>query len=52
VIFSGLAPGFASLYQLNVRVPQGAQAGEQNVVISVQTTAGQLVSPAALLLVG
>ena len=52
VQFSGLAPGFASLYQLNVRVPPGAQAGEQSVLISVQTPHGPIVSPAALLPVG
>jgi uncharacterized protein (TIGR03437 family) len=52
VQFSGLAPGFANLYQLNVQVPPGAQAGEQSVVISVQTAYGPIVSPAALLPVG
>jgi len=52
VFFSGLAPGFANLYQLNVQVPPGAQAGEQSVAISVQTASGPIVSPAALLPVG
>ena len=29
VDFSGLAPGFSGLYQINARVPLGAQAGDQ-----------------------
>ena len=29
VDFSGLAPGFSGLYQINVRVPLGLQAGDQ-----------------------
>ena len=29
VDFSGLAPGFSGLYQINARVPFGAQAGDQ-----------------------
>src|SRR5262249_53816495 len=29
VQFSGLAPGFAGLYQVNVRVPYGAPAGDE-----------------------
>jgi uncharacterized protein (TIGR03437 family) len=37
VLFSGLAPGFVNLYQLNVRVPESAQPGDQDVIIDVQT---------------
>lgn len=33
VTFSGLAPGFSGLYQVNVTVPQNALTGVQPVVI-------------------
>ena len=29
VTFSGLAPGFAGLYQVTVRMPEGVAAGER-----------------------
>ena len=41
VQFSGLAPGFPALYQINVKVPQAAQTG--NVAISLQI--GGVTSP-------
>lgn len=34
VSFSGLAPGFVGLYQLNLQVPDEAPAGEQTVVLT------------------
>ena len=34
VVFSGLAPGFAGLYQVNARVPAGLAAGAQPLVIT------------------
>jgi len=42
VAFSGLAPGLAGLYQLNVIVPQNAQAGSTQLVV----TSGGVSSPA------
>jgi minor extracellular serine protease Vpr len=35
VQFSGLAPGFVSLYQVNVQVPAGISAGPQPIVCSI-----------------
>jgi uncharacterized protein (TIGR03437 family) len=35
VSYSGLAPGFAGLYQINVVVPPGLTAGNQNVQITI-----------------
>jgi uncharacterized protein (TIGR03437 family) len=47
VQFSGMAPGFVGLYQMNVRVPAGVSAGIQPVVV----TANGIASKAANLLV-
>jgi uncharacterized protein (TIGR03437 family) len=44
VLFSGLAPGFAGLYQINVAVPAGL-TGSQQVTIAI----GGVTSPAATL---
>lgn len=35
VSFSGLAPGFAGLYQLNVTVPTAIAAGNQPIIVSI-----------------
>lgn len=46
VQFSGLAPGFVGLYQVNVQVPNGLTSGEYNVVIrigGVDSTAGKIL---------
>jgi len=46
VAFSGLAPGFAGLYQINVVVPSGVTAG--NAVPVVLTVAGQTSPPVTI----
>ena len=43
VDFSGLAPGFVGLYQLNVVVPLNAPSGSQDVVIQVGNQASKPV---------
>jgi len=48
VLYIGVAPGFAGLYQLNLRVPAGTQAGNQPVVLNI----GNSASPAGYLFVG
>lgn len=35
VLFSGLAPGLAGVYQINVRVPADAPSGEPDVVVTM-----------------
>jgi uncharacterized protein (TIGR03437 family) len=35
VIFSGLAPGFVGLYQINIYVPQSAPSGSADVVVTM-----------------
>jgi uncharacterized protein (TIGR03437 family) len=45
VIFSGLAPGFAGLYQINLTVPTNAPVGNQPMVMTI----GGLVSNTAML---
>jgi uncharacterized protein (TIGR03437 family) len=35
VSFSGLAPGFAGLYQINVTIPSGLTAGNQPITVSI-----------------
>ena len=44
VLFSGLAPGFPALYQINIVVPSGLSAGNQPITVSI----GGKTSPAKL----
>ena len=34
VTYSGLAPGYVGLYQINVRVPAGIPSGPQTLTVS------------------
>jgi len=43
VLFSGLAPGFGGLYQLNVTIPAGVSKGD--VVVGIETTTGDPTNP-------
>ena len=44
VAFSGLAPGFVGLYQVNAQVPAGVPAGTQEVEILVNNVPGNTVT--------
>ncbi len=44
VQYSGLAPGFAGLYQVNVRIPSGLAPGSRPVVISIDGQQSNSVS--------
>jgi uncharacterized protein (TIGR03437 family) len=44
VQFSGLAPGFVGLYQVNVVVPPDAPTGVQPVIITVDGVASKSAS--------
>ncbi len=35
LLFSGLAPGFVGLYQINVRIPLGLPAGQQTLQVEL-----------------
>ena len=41
IIFSGLAPGFVGLYQVNVVIPAAAPAGAVPLVVSVSGTSSK-----------
>ena len=44
VTFSGLAPGFVGLYQVNVQVPVGVPSGTQNVEIIINSVPSNTVT--------
>ncbi len=44
ISFSGLAPGFVGLYQVNVEVPAGLTVGEHPLILSVGGTASNTVT--------
>ena len=46
--YAGVAPGFAGLYQLNIRIPAGTQPGNQPVILTI----GGSASPAGYLFIG
>ncbi len=46
VAYSGLAPGFVGLYQINVQVPAGLAAGNQQVQVSMGTVASNAATMA------
>ena len=46
VLYAGLAPGFAGLYQVNAEVPAGVPAGEAAVVLTVAAQASPPVTMA------
>ena len=48
VLYIGVAPGFAGLYQLNIRVPAGTPPGNQPMILTI----GNSPSPAGYLFVG
>lgn len=44
VSFSGMAPGFVGLYQINVQIPAGLGAGSQQVVIRMNNVEGNITT--------
>ena len=46
VTFSGLAPGFVGLYQVDVQVPMGVPSGTQNVEIIINGVSSNIVTVA------
>jgi uncharacterized protein (TIGR03437 family) len=48
ILYVGVTPGFAGLYQLNIRIPAGTPQGSQPVVLTV----GGRSSPAGYLFIG
>ena len=46
VTYSGLAPGFAGLYQVNVAVPAGLAAGNQNLQITISGVSSNIATVA------
>lgn len=45
VSYSGLAPGFVGLYQINVTVPSGLESGNQAVVVTLGVASNSVLLP-------
>ena len=50
VIYAGVTPGNAGLYQLSFVIPQGLPAGDYQVTVTVLDPAGPITSPAGSLI--
>jgi len=46
VLYAGLAPGYAGLYQVNIQIPTGVTAGDNFLEIDVANSSGVMVSTA------
>ncbi len=45
VLFSGLTPGYAGLYQVNARIPENAPTGLVDVILTINASNGEVSRP-------